>query len=71
VQVDPIKPKLRLPGTQRLILKCDEPFTKLAFKFKLRRYIEVDLWALGVLAFEMLLGRGLHSSTSQLNQNHF
>jgi hypothetical protein len=39
-QVDPIKPQLKLPGTKRLKLKYDEAISKLAFKFKLRRYIE-------------------------------
>ena len=38
MQVDPIKPRLKLPGTKRLKLKCDEPFSRFAFKFKLRRY---------------------------------
>jgi len=31
----------------------------------------VDLWALGVLTYEMLAGRGFHSSTSQLNLSRF
>jgi hypothetical protein len=39
VQVDPIEPKLKLPGTERLKLKWDEPLTIFAFKFNLRRYI--------------------------------
>jgi len=38
VQVDPIKPKLKLPGTKRLKLTCYEPLSRFAFKFKLRRY---------------------------------
>jgi hypothetical protein len=38
VHVDPIKPKLKLPGTQLLKLKCDEPLSKFAFKIELRRY---------------------------------
>jgi len=37
VQVDPIKPELRLPGTKRLKLKYDGPLSKFAFKFNLRR----------------------------------
>ena len=32
VQVDPIKPKLTLPGTKRLKLKCDEPLSNVTFK---------------------------------------
>jgi len=38
VQVDPIKPKLKPPGAKRLKLECDEPLSKLGFKFNLRRY---------------------------------
>jgi hypothetical protein len=38
VQVDPIKPKLKPPGTKRLKLQYDEPLSKYAFKFNLRRY---------------------------------
>jgi len=42
VQVDPIKPTLKAPGTQRLNLKCDGPLSNVAFKFNLRRYIMLD-----------------------------
>jgi hypothetical protein len=38
--VDPIKPKLKLPGTKRLKLKCEGPLSIFAFKFNLRRYME-------------------------------
>jgi len=38
VQVAPIKPTLKAPGTKRLKLKCDEPLSNFAFNFKLRRY---------------------------------
>jgi len=38
VQVDPIKPKLKTPGTNLLTLNCDEPLSTFAFKFNLRRY---------------------------------
>ena len=31
-------PKLKPPGTKRLILKCDIMLSTFAFKFKLRRY---------------------------------
>jgi hypothetical protein len=37
-QVEPIKPTLKLPGTKRLKLECDEPISKFALKFNLRRY---------------------------------
>ena len=38
VQVDPMKPKLTPPGTQRLKLMCDMLLSTSAFKFNLRRY---------------------------------
>jgi len=38
VQVDPIKPKLKPPGTKRLNLKCDALLSTSAFKFNLRRF---------------------------------
>jgi len=38
VQVDPIKPPLKPPGTWRLKLKYDEPLSNLAFNFNLRHY---------------------------------
>ena len=44
VQVDPIKPTLKAPGSGRLKLKCDEPLSNFAFKFNLRRYTQAA-WA--------------------------
>jgi len=38
VQVNPMKPKLKTPGSERLKLKCDHPLSRFAFKFNLRRY---------------------------------
>jgi hypothetical protein len=38
VQVDPIKPALKAPGTKRLKLQYDEPPLNFAFKFNLHRY---------------------------------
>jgi len=38
VQVDPIKPMLKAPGTKRLQLKYDVPLSNFAFKSNLRRY---------------------------------
>jgi len=38
VQVDPIKPTFKAPGTKRLKLKYDESVSNFAFKFNLRRY---------------------------------
>ena len=40
-QVDPIKFKLKAPGTQRLKPKYDKLLSSFAFKFNLRRYIMV------------------------------
>ncbi len=38
VQVDPIKPTLKAPGTKRLKLKYDKLLSSFAFDFNLRRY---------------------------------
>ena len=38
MQVDPIKPTLKAPGTKRLKLRYDGPLSNVAFKFNLRRY---------------------------------
>ena len=38
VQVNPIKPMLKAPGTKRLKLTYDEPLSSFAFKFNLCRY---------------------------------
>ena len=38
VQVDPIKPMLKAPGTKGLILTCDDLLSNFAFHFNLRRY---------------------------------
>ena len=38
MQVDPIKPTLKVPGTKRLKLKYYEPLSSFAFKLNLRRY---------------------------------
>ena len=41
MQVDPITPKLKPPGTKHLKLKCDILLSDFAFKFNLRRYSKV------------------------------
>ena len=41
MQVDPMQPKLKPPGTERLKLKCDIMLTKPALKFNMRHYAEV------------------------------
>jgi len=38
VQVDPIKPKLKPPGSKRLNLNCDVLLSNFAFKFILCHY---------------------------------
>jgi len=43
VQVDPIKPTLKPPGTKRLKLKYGELLSKFAFNFSLCRYIKGGL----------------------------
>jgi len=52
VQVDPIKPKLKPPGTKRLKLKCDESLSNLAFNFNLRRFIMAVNEAAGTLVYK-------------------
>jgi len=41
VHVDPMKPKLKPPGTKRLKLKCHILLSKFAFKFNLGCYTSV------------------------------
>ena len=38
MQVDPIKPTLKAPGTKRLKVNCVVPLSNFAFNFNLRRY---------------------------------
>jgi HPt (histidine-containing phosphotransfer) domain-containing protein len=38
VQVDPMKPQLKAPGTKRLKLNYDAPLSSFAFNFSLRHY---------------------------------
>ena len=42
VQVDPVKPTLKAPGTKRFTVKYEKLLTVSAFKFNLRRYSVVD-----------------------------
>ena len=79
-----MKPVLKAPGTKRLKLKCDESLSNFAFKFNLRRYNagplvgDIVMWATGRVPNTDRpdlgltdVGRGLHSSTSQLNLSRF
>jgi hypothetical protein len=74
VQVDPIKPILKAPVPKRLKLKTDELLSSFAFKFNLRRYNKAsgnpEIFPVVMAALVSAIdkhGRGLHSSTSQLN----
>jgi hypothetical protein len=42
VQVDPIKPTSKAPGSERLTLKCDDLLSNFAFILNLRRYTAVE-----------------------------
>jgi hypothetical protein len=44
VQIDPVKPTLKPPGTRRLKLKGDGLLSSFAFKFNLRRCAKYDAW---------------------------
>ena len=82
MQVDPIKPTLKAPGTERLNLKFDEMLSIFAFNSNLRRYISVlNLPSLPAPRYSLRAsyvsvaastvgasrGRGLHSLRYQLN----
>ena len=66
MQVDPMKPKLKLPGTKRLKPRCDTLLSTHAFNFSLRRYTVAQAYT-NYLMHGVTHGRGLHTSTSQLN----
>jgi len=62
VQVDPIKPMSKAPGTKRLKLEFDELLSSFALKFSLRRYtLGSDAYgsmrALEELRLQEILGR--------------
>ena len=79
MHVAPIKPMLKAPGNRRLKLKHDVPLLNFAFNFKLRRYIMALNYASTINGFthmnltklDVLSGRGLDSSTFQLNLSRF
>ena len=48
MQVDPIKPRLKAPGTKGLKLNYDALLSNVAFKFNLRRYMQAEGGALPV-----------------------
>jgi len=45
MQVDPMKPVLKAPGSMLLKLIYDEPLSTSAFKFNLRRHTKATGWA--------------------------
>jgi hypothetical protein len=71
VQVDPIEPKLKLPGTERLKLKCDILLSTSAFKFNMRRYTlagaEGELAEFTAMAEE---ATGHHNDRQNIHYHH-
>ena len=76
MQVDPMTPMLKAPGTKLLKVKCDKLLSRFAFNFNLHRYseelrehcIKEDLPA----CREGEAGTwGLHSSTFSAQPKHF
>jgi len=69
-----MKPKLKATRNNRLILKSGELLSNFAFKFNSRRYNQYGTrlvpFLYGLLTDEEG-GRGLHSSTLQLNLSRF
>ena len=61
MQVDPIKPTLTAPGTRRFQLKCDEPLSKIAFNFRLRRYTKCGAGPGDLILFSAGDQAGAHS----------
>ena len=68
VQFDPIQPTLKAPGPKRLKLSHDKLVSSYAFDCNLCRYIVDCHVHAPQYAFT---GRGLHSSTFQLNVSAF
>jgi len=46
VQVEPMNPMLKPPGTQCLKLKHDDPLSTFAVNFSMRRYSEVNAYGI-------------------------
>ena len=67
MQVDPINPTLKPPGTKRLKLKCEKLLSTFAFKFNLRRYNKAMASIFSGLVQCGAWGRGLHSFALELN----
>jgi hypothetical protein len=72
VQVDPIKPTLKAPGTKRLKLKHDKLLSSFAVNFNLRRYDPAFLSMMLASGAPPALAAGpAHSSTAHLNLSRF
>ena len=70
MQFDPIKHRLKPPPTNCLKVNCDVLLSTSALKFNLRRY-KVVAEERDSLRRSDLIGRGVHSSTFQLNLSCF
>jgi len=68
VQVEPIEPMLKPPGSKHLRLKCVKLLSSFAFKVNFRHYT-MDNTALATVPEEVFTGRGLHSSAFLLNMS--
>ena len=69
MRVEAIKPKLELPGTKRLKLKCGVLLSNFAFNFNLRRYTMEELMTASTLTSTFEAGaytRSLFGSTLAL-----
>ena len=73
VQVDHFTPALKAPVSHSLKLNYDEMLSNVAFKFNMRRHSLVHMLDHRLMREDivlLLVGRGLHSSTFQLNLSH-
>ena len=67
MQVDPIKPLLKAPGTKRLKVKYGKLLSNFAFKFNLRRFImAVARFNLYVQSLMLLAGTYNHPLFSSI-----
>ena len=62
MQVDPIKSKLKTPGTKRLKPNCDILLSTSAFKFNMRRY---SLVSASSLVYSYVIAGGATSLVGQ------
>ena len=63
MQVEPIKPTLKAPGTKRLKLKYDELLSNVAVKFDLRCYTVDQMGAVMAVGSVTYLGAATSSSS--------